>query len=87
MEVSIRELKNHLSQYIHRIQKGEGIIITSHHKPVARLTPILQSKNEVLQALLQTEGFHWNGKKPQGSKTPPKLKGNTASDSVLEDRR
>ncbi len=31
--------KTHFSQLIERVQKGEEITITKHHKPVARLVP------------------------------------------------
>lgn len=86
MHVSVRELKNHLSEYLHRLEKGESIIITSHQVPLARLVPILQSKNKELQMLFQMEGVKWNGKKPKGAKHGPKLSGNTASNYVIEDR-
>lgn len=37
MEVSVRELKNRLSEYLRRVQAGEEIVVTSHGKPVGRL--------------------------------------------------
>ena len=86
MQVSVRELKNHLSKYLHRIEEGESIIITSHQVPLARLVPIPKSKNKDLQALFQMDGIHWNGKKPKGTKKGPKIIGNTTSDYVIEDR-
>jgi prevent-host-death family protein len=86
MQVSVRELKNHLSKYLHEIEKGESIIITSHQVPLARLTPILKSKDKDLQAIFQMEGVRWNGKKPQGNKQAPKVSGNTSSNYVIEDR-
>lgn len=89
MQVSVRELKNHLSQYLREVKMGEQVIVTSHDIPIARLTPIPQSKNEEIQILLQMEGISWNGKKPSGGKKRPSLKGKgkNASDYVLEDRR
>jgi len=39
MQTSIRDLKNHLSQYLRRAQRGEEIIVTSHNRPVAKLIP------------------------------------------------
>ena len=35
----IRELKDHLSHYIRRIESGERIAITAHGRVVAELTP------------------------------------------------
>ena len=39
MEVSVRELKARLSEYLRRLRPGEEITVTSHGKPVARLLP------------------------------------------------
>ena len=87
MQVSVRELKNHLSKYLHMVSKGEPIIVTSHYVPLARLLPIPQSSDENIQQLLQIEGVTWNGKKPKGGTNRPKIKGKTVSEYVLEDRR
>ncbi|MDO8681271.1 MAG: type II toxin-antitoxin system prevent-host-death family antitoxin [Acidobacteriota bacterium] len=37
--VGIRELKNNLSQYVRRIEKGEKFAITAHGRVVAELGP------------------------------------------------
>ncbi len=37
MEVSVRELKNRLSEYLRRAQSGERILVTSHGKAVGQL--------------------------------------------------
>lgn len=39
MDVSVRELKNHLSSYLRRTQAGEALNITSRGRPVGRLLP------------------------------------------------
>jgi len=39
MEAGIRELKNHLSRYIRRIEAGERIAMTAHGRIVAELVP------------------------------------------------
>jgi len=38
-EVAVRELKNHLSEYLRKVAAGEELIVTSRGKPVARLLP------------------------------------------------
>lgn len=38
MEVGIRELKAHLSEYVDKAVKGEVIVVTRRGKSVARLT-------------------------------------------------
>ena len=44
METGIRELKDHLSQYIRRIEAGERIAVTAHGRVVAELVPPFLSK-------------------------------------------
>ena len=39
MEVSVRELKSRLSEYLRKLKSGEEITVTAHGKPVARLLP------------------------------------------------
>lgn len=39
MEAGIRELKDHLSRYIRRIEAGERISVTAHGRVVAELVP------------------------------------------------
>ena len=86
MQVSIRELKNNLSKYLHVTTSGEPIIVTSHNKPVAKITPIPQSANERMQKLMRIEGIVWSSKKPHGGKTRPVIQGKTVSEYVLEER-
>jgi len=91
MYVAIRELKNHLSEYLKQVQTGEEIIITTHGNPVARLVrlaPNVQTK--VSQPL---DKLAWV-RRGQGGKTlglPAaeriRLSGRqTLSDLLLEDR-
>lgn len=39
MEVSVRELKSRLSEYLRKLKAGQEITVTAHGKPVARLLP------------------------------------------------
>ena len=39
MDVGTLDLKDHLSEYLNRAHAGEEITITSHGKPVAKLSP------------------------------------------------
>jgi len=39
MEISVRELKSRLSEYLRRVAAGEEVVVTSHGKAVARLVP------------------------------------------------
>jgi prevent-host-death family protein len=48
MSTSIKELKDRLSHYIHEVENGQVVIITSHRKPVAKLVPISQEETPEL---------------------------------------
>ncbi len=37
--VNVAELKQKLSAYLHVVEQGEEVVITSHRRPVARLSP------------------------------------------------
>ena len=39
MDIATRDLKDHLSEYLKRVQAGEELTITSHGKPIAMLSP------------------------------------------------
>ena len=39
MDVATRDLKDHLSEYLKRVQAGEELTVTSHGKPIAKLSP------------------------------------------------
>jgi len=39
-KVSVRELKTHLSEWLARAQSGEVVEVTSHRKPIARITAV-----------------------------------------------
>lgn len=43
MEVGVRELRDNLSKWLGRAQRGEDILITERGKPVARLSRVEQS--------------------------------------------
>lgn len=38
----IRELRDHLSRYLERVQGGEELTVTDRGRPVARLVPLSQ---------------------------------------------
>ncbi len=40
VEVGVRDLKNNLSRYLDRVQKGTEVVVTDRGRPVARLSAI-----------------------------------------------
>lgn len=89
-QVSVRDLKTHLSEWLGRVQAGEEVEVTSHRKPIARITGIRQpdfTPANPLQSAIDAGIVSWNGQKPI---FPPPVKlsagGKSVSEMVLEDR-
>lgn len=44
-EVSVRELRQHLSRYLRRVEKGEHLVVTERRRPVAMLGPLPEDED------------------------------------------
>jgi prevent-host-death family protein len=87
-DVGVKALKDHLSAYLRRAQAGERIVITDRGTAMAVLGPLEEgAETRIAWELAQSGAASWGGGKPKGSADPPKVRGKTASDMVLEDRR
>ncbi len=89
-QVSVRDLKTHLSEWLGRVQAGEVVEVTSHRKPIARITavnPAQSTSSSPLQKAIDAGLISWNGQKPN---LPPPVKlrgkGKLLSEIVIEDR-
>lgn len=96
MRVSVRELKNRLSEYLRLVDEGEEIIVTSHKRAVARLVPIQATAEDpasyspatMRERLEALPWLHWPGDKPQVRRATSTKPGKPAiADILLEDRR
>ena len=86
--VGIRELKNRLSDFIKRAANGERITVTDRGRPVAVISPPMDTPEDERIAAMLREGIaKWGGGKPRGSPRPVKIKGRPISDTVIEERR
>ena len=91
-EVSIRELKNRLSEHLRRLEdEGETLTVTRRGRPVAVITPVESRGDRTARRLreLIAEGvIRWSGGKPKGLEKPIKLRGQgpSISEMILEDR-
>ena len=86
--VGIRELKNRLSEYLQRVSGGERVIVTDRGRPVAVISPPPETPaDERIEAMLRQGLAKWGGGKPRGSTRPPKIKGPSISQTVIEGRR
>jgi prevent-host-death family protein len=89
-QVSVRDLKTHLSQWLARAQAGEVVEVTSHRKPIARITGVKRvdpTASNPVQKAIDAGIVTWSGQKPVFP-PPVKLrgKGQPISEIVLEDR-
>ena len=49
--VSVRDLRQHLSRYLRRVEQGERLVVTERRRPVAVLGP-LPEEDDVLEYLI-----------------------------------
>jgi antitoxin (DNA-binding transcriptional repressor) of toxin-antitoxin stability system len=66
-QMSVRDLRTHLSEWLGRVQAGEVAGVTSHRRRIARLTAINQPDSTAanpLQKAIDAGIVSWNGQKP-----------------------
>ncbi len=86
--VGVRELKNRLSEFLRRAKDGERVVVTDRGRPVAVISPpAVGPVDEGIERLLREGLARWGGGKPRGLPRPPKIKGRTVADIVIEERR
>ena len=89
MTVSIRELKNRLSEYLRLVQAGERLVVTDHGRPIAELNPLASERLSPRQRLarLVEAGEVTEPKKGRlGEVRPSRVRGRPVSETLLEDR-
>lgn len=85
--VAIRELKNRLSEYLRKVKAGERLVVTERGKAVAVISSAGSPSDEGIEAMVRERTARWGGGKPRGARRPPKIKGPSVSQAVIEDRR
>ena len=90
-EVSVRELRNNLTQYLRRIEQGERVTVTRRGKAVATLEPVAQPVSDVdapLWKMVREGKASWSGGKPEFAEPRIRMrgKGPTLSEMIIEDR-
>ena len=66
-QVSVRDPKTHLSEWLARAQSGEVVEVTSYRKPIARITAVKPADSGIiipLQKAIDAGLISWNGEKP-----------------------
>jgi antitoxin (DNA-binding transcriptional repressor) of toxin-antitoxin stability system len=88
-EIGIRALKDNLSATLARVRRGESITVKDRNTAIARIVPVgpAASSTSVVETLVKTGRVSWAGGKPMGAKNPPRVRGRSVADAVVEDRR
>ena len=87
-DVGVRELRQNLSVYLRRIAQGETLRVTEHGRPVALLSPIHTTGDEVLDRL-EAQGLLVRGRRRRGllPKPVPPTPGKPSLSEVLQQMR
>lgn len=89
MNVSVRELKNRLSEHLARVRRGERLVVTLRGRPIAEVGPPREGSlpPEERLARLVEEG---DVRLPRGRGLvdipPVRARGARVSDAILENR-
>lgn len=84
--VSVRELRDHLSEYLRAVETGATLVVTSHNRPVARLV----AAEAPPDGLPEIPGVRWaksKGKLSGPVSSRPVNTGEPLSDWVIANRR
>ncbi|HUG74240.1 MAG TPA: type II toxin-antitoxin system prevent-host-death family antitoxin [Acidimicrobiia bacterium] len=88
IQAGVRDVKDHLSEYLRQVRGGQRVVITDRGRPIAALVGIEAEEKTALAWKLVRQGLgDWGGGKPRGSKNPPRIPGRRAEEIVIEDRR
>lgn len=86
--VGIRELKNRLSQYLKQVKAGDRVVVTERGRQVAIISALsIAPEDQRVEAMLREGVARWEGGKPRGARRPPRIKGPTVAQAVIEGRR
>ncbi|MDQ3353362.1 MAG: type II toxin-antitoxin system prevent-host-death family antitoxin [Actinomycetota bacterium] len=83
-EVGIRELRDHLSQFLDRVQAGEEVVVTDRGRAIARVLPM--SGERTIDRLIR-EGKVTPAKQRARSRPKPLETPGAVSDLIAEQRR
>lgn len=83
-EVGIRQLRDHLSQYLDRVQDGEEVVVTDRGRAIARVLPM--NGERTIDRLI-ADGLVTPATRPGRARPKPLKTAGTVSDLVAEQRR
>ncbi len=83
--VGIRQLRDHLSHYLRRVQAGERLMIAEKGKVIAVISPHAGRASYLgVEAVLWEGIADWSGGKPRGSRQPARMKGLSMTQTIID---
>ena len=87
VSVGVRDLRNRLSKLLARVRGGERLIVTDRGRPVAVVSPApANGRDQRVEAMLRDGAMRWQGGKPRGLSSPPRIRGRQVSELVIQGR-
>jgi len=87
MEVSVRELKSRLSEYLRRVRAGEEVSVTLRGRVVARLTGTGEAgTDDPVARLRRAPGVTWPGRRTELPRRVRPERATGLSDAIREER-
>lgn len=83
-EVGIRELRDHLSRYLDRVQDGEEVVVTDRGRAIARVLPM--NGERTIDRLI-AQGLVTPATQSRRARPKPLKTAGPVSDLVAEQRR
>lgn len=91
-EVSVRELKARLSEYLTRVERGEKVIVTRRGEPIGQIAPVGAAESSEARVVRELRQLPWvragRGDGELGLPHPPVIPagGKTLAEIVSENR-
>ncbi|MBI2895817.1 MAG: type II toxin-antitoxin system prevent-host-death family antitoxin [Deltaproteobacteria bacterium] len=91
MDVSVRDLKDHLSEYLRRVEKGERLVVTDRKRAIAELGPVSRGRmtHDQWFAFLGERGELSRARRPRKfvDVKPTRIRNQPLSKTILDGRR
>ena len=84
-QVGVRELRQNLSKYLRRVQRGERLEVTEHGRPVAVLAPLGQPQSSIDRLI--AAGRVASPRSDLLAQLPPRGRISTTASDALADER
>lgn len=84
-EIGVRELKQHASAVLKRVESGETIVVTRNGRPVARL--IRAGIPDDIAAMMERGVVRWSGRMPQLPTPVTPTPGGPSLNAIIDEER